>query len=113
MQGVVIVAVVPACLPVTLSKTERAYAAAAVSLQPLLPWLSFMRLQQATKRRLHLQEPAARRQCVTMAVLLFRRRRTVHMWRLRGRRDRPARFNIAALLGFPVVDTMDTGRCRW
>ena len=107
----VIVAVVPACLPVTLSKTERAYAAAAVSLLLLLPWLSFMRLQQATKRRLHLQEPAARRQCVTMAVLLFfRRRRTVHMWRLRGRRDRRARFNIAALLGFPV---MDTGRCRW
>ena len=109
----VIVAVVPACLPVTSSKTERAYAAAAVSLLLLLPWLSFMRLQQATKRRLHLQEPAARRQCVTMAVLLFRRRRTAHMWRLRGRRDRPARFNIAALLGFPVVDTMDTGRCRW
>ena len=75
VQGVVIVAVVPACLPVTLSKTERAYAAAAVSLLLLLPWLSFMRLQQATKRRLHLQEPAARRQCVTMAVLLFFRRR--------------------------------------
>ena len=46
----VIVAVVPACLPVTLSKTERAYAAAAVSLLPLLPWLSFMRLNQAVRK---------------------------------------------------------------